>query len=387
MGSSYAGAGATALDASTAYLNPAGMTRLGQSQMLLGAYGSFVDLQFSVDANDTISVPPGESEGGGQIGGFLPGMGTYLVFGLTEDLKLGFSLNVPYAGKVDYENDWVGRRLITEALFLVLNIEPSIALRVTDWLSIGAGLNVYYLVLNQEFEVPIGPFRATFGVEDADDWAVGYTPSILLEPREGTRIGIVYRSEADVDLSGSFRNPTALAINFDADFELPQGINASLYQQLTPKLALLADGGWTDWSTSSQGATTVGAVTTPGTRNWRDTWRAALGFQYQIDEQWLVQSGFSYDSSPVRGADRLLPDLPVFEAYRMSAGVQYDLDASHTIGLSYTYVDFGDGDVERVALPPLGRVVLDGEYDPNSAHFVGATLIIRFGTDTKRTKQ
>jgi long-chain fatty acid transport protein len=312
-------------------------------------------------------------------------MGTYLVLGLTEDLKLGFTLNVPYAGKVDYNDEWVGRRLITEGLLAALNIEPSIALRVTDWLSIGAGLNVYYVLLNTEFEVPVGPFQATFGVENADDWAVGYTPSILLEPREGTRIGIVYRSKVDVDLSGSFKNPTPLAINFDSDFELPQGINASLYHQLTPKLALLADGGWTDWSTAVQAATTVGPSSISGVRKWRDTWRAALGFQYQIDERWLAQSGFSYDSSPVRAADRL-PDFPFFEAYRMSAGVQYDLDDRHTLGISYTYADFGDGDVERVALPPAGAVVLDGEYSPNSAHFIGVTLITRFGGDTKRTK-
>jgi long-chain fatty acid transport protein len=223
-------------------------------------------------------------------------------------------------------------------------------------------------------------------IEDADDWAVGYTPSILLEPFEGTRIGVVYRSKVEVELEGSFRNPTPLALDFGFKFDLPQGINASLYHQLTPKLALLADGGWTEWSEFGSQLARLGTTTVSIDRKWRDTWRAAAGFQYQIDDNWRFQSGFSYDSSPVRAANRT-PDLPVSEAYRMSAGAQYNWDDDHTLGISYTYADFGDGEVDQVALPPRGAVVLDGEHSPFSAHFVGLTFIWRFGAKPSSTKQ
>src|SRR5262245_50182774 len=61
MGSSYAGAGATAQDAATAYLNPAGMTRLKRVQTLGGVVFSFIDTKFDLDSSKT--RPPGETNG------------------------------------------------------------------------------------------------------------------------------------------------------------------------------------------------------------------------------------------------------------------------------------------------------------------------------------
>ena len=144
MGSSGAGATARAEDAGTAYFNPAGMTRIEGTEMMLGTAVFLPNLEFEQNPSTTVSVPAGNLNDGGKIDDLVFGSNAYMVKSLSEDLKLGFALNSFDAGAVDYDDGWVGRNFITEDKFFVLNIEPAVALRLTDWLSVGAGINVLY---------------------------------------------------------------------------------------------------------------------------------------------------------------------------------------------------------------------------------------------------
>ena len=112
-------------------------------------------------------------------------------------------------------------------------------------------------------------------------------------------------------------------------------------------------------------------------RKWDDTWRVGAGFQYRPEDAWLVQAGFSYDSSPVKNKRRT-PDLPVSEQYRFSAGVQHLLRSNLTVGLTYTFLWFGNPNIRTVSLPGPTPVLLDGEYDPALVHVFGMTFSIAF---------
>ena len=384
MGRASAGAGAAAQDASTAFWNSAGMTRLDANQLLVGGFVAYINQKLILN-DSTVSVnPPGDTNGGHQAGGFLtpPGMGAYAVLKLTDDLRFGFTFNGMYGGALNYGKRWVGRSFVTENSLLGLNIMPSLAYRVTDWLSFGVGLNAVYTIFNQEL---VTAANVKVKMEDADDWGFGYTLSTLIEPRKGTRIGIVYRSEIDLKLNGDLQNPTALTPNFDLNMKFARGINVSLFHQVNPKLALLADGGWSDWSQFNFQELSLGTVTIPIDRGWIDTWRIGLGLQYQINNPWMLQAGMSYDSSPVAASKRT-PDLPIGQWWRWSIGAQRKLNERMELGFSYTFVWFGIGNVDIVALPPDGSVVLDGRYQQNSAHFWGINFKWKFGTGSLASK-
>ena len=93
----------------------------------------------------------------------------------------------------------------------------------------------------------------------------------------------------------------------------------------------------------------------------------------------------SYDSSPVAASKRT-PDLPVGQWWRWSIGAQRKLNERMELGFSYTFVWFGEGDVDNVPLPPNGAVVLDGRYQQNSAHFWGINFKWKFGTGSLVSK-
>jgi len=378
MGRSGAGAGAAAQDASTAFWNSAGMTRLDENQLSVGGWFGIINQKLSLN-DSTVSVPPGDTNGGEMAGGFVtpPGMGAYAALKLTDDLRFGFTFNGLLGGALDYGNTWVGRSFITENSLLAINLMPSVAYRVTDWLSFGVGMNAVYSSFDQELRTTPGNLKVK--MDDADGWGFGYTLSTLIEPRTGTRIGIVYRSEIGANLKGDLQNPSALTPNFNLKMTYARGINVSLFHQVNPKLALLADGGWSDWSAFNFQEMSIGPVTIPIDRGWIDTWRIGLGMQYQINKPWMLQAGMSYDSSPVAASKRT-PDLPVGQWWRWSIGAQRRLNERMELGFSYTFVWFGEGNVDNVALPPDGSVVLDGRYKQNSAHFLGINFKWKFDT-------
>jgi len=131
---------------------------------------------------------------------------------LTDDLRFGFTFNGLLGGALDYGNTWVGRSFITENSLLALNLMPSVAYRVTDWLSFGVGMNAVYTSFDQELRTIPGNRKVK--MDDADGWGFGYTLSTLIEPRKGTRIGIVYRSEIESRLKGDLQNPSLLTPPF-----------------------------------------------------------------------------------------------------------------------------------------------------------------------------
>ncbi|MGH0037533.1 MAG: OmpP1/FadL family transporter [Myxococcota bacterium] len=375
LGRGAAGAGARAQDASTAFWNPAGMTELEGHEVLIGLAGSFGALDPDLDSGTTTRDPAPVS--GGNASGFSPLFGGYYAAELPFGIHFGLASTALYGGSVDYENDWTGRNYVVDASLVALLIQPSFAYAVTDWLSLGGGPAILYTSYEQSVRVVLLRQEPTAEIKDADDWSVGGTVSALLKPFDGTRIGVYYRTEIEADTSGHVESPPGVDLDIDTDFTFPQGVNVSLFQQITDDWAVLADVGWTDWSEFSNIPIQIGGVAGTQDRGWRDTWRVGAGVQFTPSSVWTLQTGFGYDSSPVR-SKRLLPDIPASEQYRFSAGVQVRPTDYVEISASYQFLWFRDLEFERVSLPPATGVVLNGSYERSWANQVGVSLRVRF---------
>jgi long-chain fatty acid transport protein len=385
-GVATAGSAAFADDASTSFFNPAGMARLERSQLMVGS--QVVKNKMRFDPEDDSSIFMGGNDGG-DAGGWAPGLSSYYVHGLGERWRLGVSLTTPVAGSTDYDNDWLGRYYVTEVSLLTLNLNPAVSYKVTDWLSVGAGANLAYATMDftlklprlPEFSDPT-PGDGKLKLDDLDDFAGGWNLGVLFEPRDGTRIGLAYRSEVEFDLDGDFETSnigtllTQLGLtegDAGSEFDVPQIAVLSLYHQLTDELAVLADVMWTDWSEFEY--TPIKLSTTGGSgiaipRDWKDTWRYAIGLEARVAPRLLFQLGFSYDSSPIRSGKTALPDLPVTRIYKFATGFKYELNENVVLGVSYMYADLGSVPIDFRAIG--GR--LKGDYKRNDLHMVGFSL-------------
>ena len=217
-------------------------------------------------------------------------------------------------------------------------------------------------------------------IDGADDFVVNFNVGILIEPNERTRFGISYRSKVDFDFTGDFNLKDipplyrALGIqegDIDMEVPIPQMVRASVYHQLTDTVALMGDIGWEDWSEMEYTPLSgPGGALIEIPRNWHDTWHFGLGAEWRARPAWLLQTGVAFDTSPIRDRRHNLPDMPSDRQWRFSAGFVYNWSESVTVGLNYTYIDFGRSPINSNSA--LGR--FEGDYDKFVAHVVSASV-------------
>jgi len=390
MGTASAGRGATAEDASVAGSNPAAMTKLDRSQLLVGALGLSVNAKFDVDK---ATFGGGD---GGNAGDFVPVGSFSYVYSATPDLKLGITAGSYFGLGLDYGDDWAGRYYITEGEFLTFLINPSVGYRINNWLSIGAGVDILYAKLDQKAAInnqltdgagfPDGKLK----IED-DDVGYGFNLGTLIELSEATRFSLTYRSKVEVefedvaDTKGVGPNLRALrdilgvtADEVNLEMQLPQAITVSGYHDLTDRLALVASAGWQDWSDFGETTATIKSTTSTSLeldRNFKDTWHVALGARYRFAEPWVWSVGAAYDSSPVDDEDRT-PDLALDRQIRIGTGLQYDWNEDITLGTAYTFIDAGKAKIDQEGGPLQGE--LKGKYKTYNIHAFAVNLIWRF---------
>ena len=388
LGTAGAGRAAMAADASTAGANPAGMTLLDRTQ-LLGAAGAMLPaINFHVGKETTTS-----GNGGGNAGVFMPLGAGFFVYKLSDRLRLGVAAGSTFGLAVDYGKEWAGRYYLTRGSLLTGQLNPSIAYRVNDWLSVGAGFTLVVGRLFNQVKVNNVLRRFPDGRLSFESWDVeaGGNFGLLLRPAPKLKIGLTYQSPVDFTFgfnphtSGlgpglrlALRKTGLSGAKVNLGVTEPQQMMASVLYQLLPSLALMGDLGWQNWSDFGQ--TTLGISSAKQRNlavdlNYADTIHTALGAQYRIADKWLWSAGFAYDSSPVSEANRT-PTLPLDRQLRYGTGIQYQVNENVTVGAANELLDAGKAPFNVRRGPLAGR--LQGGYSTNLLDFVAANLIWKF---------
>ena len=378
VGTANAGVAARASDAATASVNPAGMTRLEESQAMVGIQPIYGDMTFDIDASSF-----GGGDGGNSVG-WVPSGGLFYVHSLSDDLKLGFSAGSYLGLGIDFNDDWAGRYYATKNELITAFAQGSAAYRINDWLSVGAGAAFFYGELEYEAAVnnlldslPDG--RLEF---DDTDTTSAVMLGVLAEPRTDTRIGLTFISKVELEFrdDNKFTGTGPLlnaALNLSGlrgsttqlDFTLPRQLMLSVHHDLNRDLAIMANIGWQNWSEFGQVGLSLGspnASTLEVDANFSDTWHYALGARYRLDPKWSVSTGIAYDSSPVSNSDRTIA-MPLDRQYRYALGLQYQLRTDITVGAAYEYMDAGDAPVNQSGGPLRGN--FQGKLDRADFHF------------------
>jgi len=386
-GTASAGWAAMAKDASTAFQNPAGMTRLDRSQLLVGAQPVIMTSEFNSNAGTRVMGGGGD---GGNAGMVLPSGGAYYVYSASDRLKLGISLLSYFGAALDYGDTWVGRYRVEKTAFITSTLAPSLAYRINNWLSIGAMLNITYAYTKTETAVNnLRPDLPDGQVTYKDSTTgVGGGFGVLIEPTESTRFGLTYYSPVSLNFNDtpSFSGlGPVLSVLFpgrplNITYTIPQWLMLSGYHQITDDLAIMANLGWQDWSQFGSVDVSLqvpdplnGNLTT--NLNMKNTWHGALGMQYRIAKPWLLSLGFAYDSSPMTEANRS-PSLPLDRNWRGAAGIQYDWSKNLTLGFAYEYINLGSANINKSGGPVIGTLI--GDYGPNMINVVNLNLIYKF---------
>lgn len=392
MGTAYAGGSAQAEDASTVYFNPAGMTRLKGTQFIAAAHLVLPEAKFDDDNSTTATGVSlgGDNGGDGGKAGVVPNI--YITHQYNENLFFGLGINAPFGLETDYNDGWVGRYYALKSDLISVNINPSIAYKLNQRLSIGAGISAQYvdaeLTNAVDFGLIMDPSLSTLADGESkvegDDWAWGYNLGVLFNLTESTRIGAHYRSKIDytvkgdvkfsdvpVPLQGVFTNANARS-----EVDLPWTLSISLFHQINQEWAVMGDFSRTGWSDFEELRFEFDNGLPDGvtTQNWSDTNRYSLGGVYTPNGKWSYRIGAAFDETPIPSSKYRTPRIPGEDRIWGSIGVGYKFTDKVTFDFGYAHLWVDDPKIDKAAVGEDAlRGNLKGEYDA-SVDIVSAQL-------------
>ncbi|MBS0372700.1 MAG: outer membrane protein transport protein [Proteobacteria bacterium] len=376
IGNAYAGSAAVAENASTIFFNPAGMTQLKDREVSVGLTAVRPTFKFS-DRGSSAGVLGGAGNGGDAGSwAFLPN--AYLSWALSKDLYAGVGLGAPFGLITKYDDPWLGGAQAIKFDIKTYNINPSLAYRLNDKVSIGGGVSIQRIEVDyrRQATVTAAALAATHGTFSADDVSLGWNLGALFTLSPTTKVGVSYRSEVRHKLEGDLKvdGPAAGASaalttgSAKANVDLPATFILSVTQKLDERWEMLGDLSWTGWSSIPK----VDIVRTSGLLNgvavqtldtdFRDTWRYALGANYRYSDTLKFKFGVAYDQSPVRDPQHRLVSLPDNNRTWFTTGAQLKVnkDSAVDVGVAYLYVPESHIDNNQTA---QGRGQVTGVYD------------------------
>ncbi len=327
-------------DPSAIAFNPAGITQIPGSAFMTGLgfllpSGTAVatGTAMSVDQNDRTFI--------------LPNM--YYTKQMNEKLWLGVGVMTRFGLGTEFPHDWFGRYNSYRAMLESVSINPNIAWKVNDALSLSVGVEALWFEADLRRKIDstqgVAPNPAT-DIDlrlKGDDIGYGWNVGLHYKMDETTRFGLHYRSRVKLALSGTAIATSPLATDSTegrVDLTLPDMLMFGVSKQLTPKLNVEVGAIHTGWDSYDSiainfGKPLLGALPirsfTP--KNWASVWRYQLGLEYAYSPEWTWRLGYTYDQEPMPDAT-IDYQLPTADRQLFSIGFGY---AKNDWALDFAY--------------------------------------------------
>ena len=310
---------ATADNPSAVYFNPAGITQLEGTRALLGSY--MITLREKVDP-----AAPGERSftNTNHELQFVP---TFFVTTKPKGspIALGLGIYAPYGLAMEYADDTPFRTVARKGKIIYVAINPVVAWKIHDTLSIAAGPSVNYG--SAELQNGVIAEGDTFKFK-GDGVSYSFSAGVKWDPHRMHHFGITYHSAATIEFSGHTTlrtDPFTVATPFgpfpvagidrredaDARVHIPQNVVFGYSFTPTPDWNFEFNADWTDWND-------LNTVTIRQQRsadialpfNWQASWFWEFGITKKFSHGLQASVGYiwSENSVPDESFNPIVPD-------------------------------------------------------------------------------
>jgi long-chain fatty acid transport protein len=361
-------------DPSAVFFNPAGITQLSGTQMSTGL--TIITPMTSVETERF-----GKTQDSSLKWNYFAPPYLYITHQMNDRFWLGFGFFARFGLGTEFDEDWPGNVNSYNAFVRVVELNPNIAYKLNDQLSVSGGVSIARMDLKLESKAPIFKYDTSLS---GDGYGVGYNLGVHYKPLDWLKLGLSYRSKIHIDLDGRaefirpqwagklFHNGSIESTTTLPD-ELMLGINFQLLKNLSMELSTIRTG----WSNFDQmtihfnhPVAGMGKVTKE--KNWTDVWRWQIGFEYNATSWLDLRWGYVYDNGPTPNdrTDYLIPANDR-QMYCLGAGFKW---RAWTIDLSYNYLLARNSHVS--ARPADG--VLKGRFHDGQTDLYGIGIGYKF---------
>ena len=362
-GTAGAGDGVYTESAAASWVNPATMSHMGQEMTTLNTMALYLQMDYTDASLDQTEFTP---EGDVNASTLMPSVGIFHASQVSENTHVGVNFGAIGGASIEYGDDWDGANHLDSVLVSLLQLNPNVSYQLDNNWSVGVGALINYGLI----EVSSTAFESDMG----SDWAFGYSAGAMYKSDQWA-LGFSYHSKIvhDFDdVSATLANGGNTQIG--TDLVIPAITNVSVSYNLSNEVTLLSSvelHQWSDFTETPIYNEVLGSTPLPQSidRDWDDVWKFAVGAEYQLNSDWDLKAGFSYETSPQNDPKKQWVDLPVGEQYRYSLGARTYWNSTR-VDIFYEYADLGEMEINRT---DKVYTQIHGEFD-GSIHFIGASL-------------
>lgn len=374
LGRAYAGVGVDGTDISGVFYNPATMTLHPGTQIQAGFVAVGLDLAYEGDhggtengAANTQPIPFG-----------------YISHQMTDNMWIGLAMTVPFGMGTDYSENWALAGRGISAKVLTFDFNPNVAWKLSDTLSLGAGMSLQYASADLKLKKSLGQTgSATFDSEiDADSIAWGFNVGLMWSPLDNLRFGLSYRSRINHNADGDLTldNPSEQLISsmmktYDATATLstPAWAMATAAWDVNDLVSLYATFRWTDWSIFSELKINSDLPSEPIVNKWQDTYLFSVGTDLRFTNWWTFRAGIGYETSPIDDPKTRTAIIPDADRWWFALGSSFQATDNLQLDVSAAWLH---GTGERDLYDTAGQK--QGRFDKLDAYLLGVQLVYKF---------
>jgi long-chain fatty acid transport protein len=412
-------------DGSSIFFNPsgiAGMTgfTISAGATVISAYGDFTDDYTGVTtdlANDPVPVPH-----------------AYLTYGITPKLAVGLGAFVPYGLGTKWPVTFEGRFNGYDNDLRSIYVQPTLAYKVSDLLSVGAGFDFVLgsVELNQMLDLSeqpapapatgtlggLGiPFHTQFAnanIEAHGATGFGGNFGILITPGEGISIGAKYLTKVKLSYDGNavftpeesglllpadnpFGVPGGTKVDdviaglgvFDdvlvpqtgsTEITMPDQLSVGVAVSPTAAFTIMAEWQWVHWALLDQIVLDFGQLPEKVIeQSYENTNGFRFGFEWAAASAVTLRGGYLYHEGAAP-PQTVTPLLPEGARNEFTGGLGWDISSRVGVDFAYQFIaqDQRRGRVREPLPGDAPSVDLNSGLYSFNAHLFGATLRVGF---------
>ncbi|MEC4678020.1 MAG: outer membrane protein transport protein [Nitrospirota bacterium] len=344
---------AVADDPSAIFYNPAGLTQVDGSELLVGVSMMFIDMDYTnsesgISSSSTEKVFPAS---------------LFLSTNIIKAISLGFGIYSPFARKSNYSPNMAVGNMNHSSELLRLDFVPTVAIDIGQYVSVGLGF--VGSIIDLESDV--------LGFLETGD-GYGYTGQggILIKPHDRFKVGLNYRGPMNADIEGSGTLIGVGRDDFSATIKFPAVLSLGFAWDYSEFFLVALSVDWEMWSHINE---IRRKYTNPAHQmagltilNSEDSYNIRFGMIFKPQDFSEIRAGYSYLTAAVP-ADSIIPAQPDYDGHAFSIGYSRSFD--------YLRVDLGY-EFDYIPTRSSNSFLFPGDYE-NKVHSIQIGVSFKFG--------